>query len=78
MSDIELLAQKLDSYIKANDKYHEERDEEYKLMAQKIDDMHAILTATGMFGKAFRWVLGTIIAISGAFIALEQLFDSSN
>lgn len=47
-------------------------------MSEKIDEMHQILTATGMFGKAFRWVLGTIIAMSATFVALKQLFGSGN
>lgn len=77
MSEIELLAQKLENYIKANDKYHEERDEEYKAMSKKIDEIHQILTATGMLGRAFRWVLGTIIAMSATFLAIKQLFDTN-
>ena len=74
MSDTERIEQKIDTYITNNDKYHEEQDERHQKYEAKIDEMHAILTATGLFGKAFRWILGTVIAMSAAFIAVKQLF----
>jgi len=76
MSDVELLAQKLDAYIERNDEYHREQDERHKKYEDKIDEMHQILTATGMVGKAFRWILATVIAIGAAFFTVKQLFDN--
>lgn len=73
MTDIDLLSQKLDAYIEKNELYHKERDEEYKAMAQKIDEIHAVFTATGLVGKAIKWVATFIIAVGSAYLLVKEL-----
>lgn len=77
MSDIELLAQKLEAYIEKNDEYHRTEDERRRKYEEKIDEIHQILTATGMVGKAFRWILATIIAIGATIITVKQLLHTN-
>lgn len=77
MSDIELLAQKLEAYIEKNDEYHRIEDERRRKYEEKIDEIHQILTATGMVGKAFRWILATIIAIGATIITVKQLLHTN-
>jgi len=74
MSDIELLAQKLEAYIEKNEEYHEKRDEEFKTMAEKIDEIHNVFTATSLVGKAIKWIAGFIIAVGSAYLLIKQLF----
>lgn len=73
MSEVERLSQKLDAYIEKNELYHKERDEEYKAMAQKIDDIHAVFTATGLVGKAIKWVATFIIAVGSAYLLVKEM-----
>jgi uncharacterized protein (UPF0335 family) len=77
MTDIELLAQKLEAYIEKNDEYHRLEDERRRKYEEKIDEIHQILTATGMVGKAFRWILATIIAIGATIITVKQLLGTN-
>jgi hypothetical protein len=77
MSDIEEIKIEIRSLKEANirnEEYHREERIKEDARDLKINEMHQILTATGMLGKAFRWILGTIIATSAAMIAVKQLF----
>ena len=77
MSDIEeikIQLARLEEYNINNDKYHATQDEKTKDMAQKIDDMHAVFTATGLVGKSIKWIAGFIIAVGSAYLLIKELF----
>ena len=74
LEEIKIKLAKLEDYNIRNDEYHVEEREKTKDMAQKIDDMHAVFTATGLVGKSIKWIAGFIIAVGSAYLLVKELF----